>query len=182
LSDQQKFAVLGQGLGGGAIDFRPRALRAVHEAQALAEEDLEAGLRAAKGLEDEHPHAPAVSLLHARLALRAGQETRAAESASRALQRATRGGMNAIAVDTLESLPESLRPKLMLSRAGWTQLARALRAANRDELAAWALERHEQVDPAQEARIKIEAAQAAGRALRARSEEHGDGALGRNGK
>lgn len=166
LNPQQQFAVLGQGLGGGAIDFRPRALAAAARAEELAEGDLEAGLREARALEAAHPHTPAVSMVHARLALRAEQPERAAEAASRALARATRGGMNAVAVATLREVPESLRDRLMLPRASWEQLGRALRAAGDTQEADWAFARSREVDPELDARLREEAMREAGRALR----------------
>ena len=174
LNQQQKFAVLGQGIGGGSIDFRPKALLAAQRAEEMAEEDLEGALREASALENLHPHSPAVSMVHARIALKAGQRQRSVQAANRALERATRGGMNAIAVDSLLELESAMRDELALSTHAWTQLARALRAAGHQDEATWAASRAESVDPELDAQLRRAALEAAGSALRRMSENEVD--------
>lgn len=171
LSTQQKFAVLGQGLGGGAIDFRPKALQEAIEVESLAKEDLEAGLRAAKALEEQYAQVPTVSVVHARLALKAEQHERAAQAASRALERATRGGMNSVAVEILIELPKAIHEQLALTRVAWGQLGRALLAARKNELASWAQGREGEVDPEEDARRHAESMRRSGQALREREAE-----------
>lgn len=171
LDAQQKLAMLGHGLSAGAGDFRSEMLRAVDETLAEADTDLEAGLRRARELTEQHPRAAAVWALVGKLELRAEREVEAIEASSRAFELAAQGGLNQLLIDFCDDPQGPELEQLELSRSAWTQLAAAFKARERDEQASFALARAEAIDPELDAKRRATALAAAAEALRVAGDE-----------
>lgn len=170
LDPQQKLAVLGQGIMAGS-DFRSDVLRGVDKAEALANDDLEGALGLARDLSQRYPRSPAAWALRARLARRGEQAIEARDAASSALEQATRGGMNQMAVEIFSETPEADRSELALSRAAWAQLARALDAQEKPDLALFARGQEEAVNSEDDKARTQQAMADAAAALRLAGEE-----------